>query len=287
VKTMRTLKLRWQSIVLTLAMSACTSTPDKPALVTQSPTLPTSPVAAPSPTPATIGGYLVQASMPRSALLVPAPPTANSAAMALDEETNRSALAMNGTPRWELATHDAVLTFPAMANTFSCALNLPISEEHTPKLIKLLRRTLADAGRATSEAKQLYARTRPFVINGKPTCTPDREPGLRRDGSYPSGHSSIGWALGLVLSEVAPDRTNELVVRGHEFGQSRLVCNVHWQSDVQAGRVVASAVFARLNAEAAFRDDVAAARAEVEAIRAQGLAASGCEAEAQAIKSWK
>jgi acid phosphatase (class A) len=181
-----------------------------------------------------------------------------------------------------------VLTFPDLAKSFACALNLPVSEERTPKLIRLLRRTVVDAGRATGEAKQLYARTRPFVVNGKPTCTPDRESGLRRDGSYPSGHSSIGWALGLVLSEVAPERTDALVARGREFGQSRLVCNVHWQSDVQEGRVVASAVVARLNAEAAFRDDVAAARAELDALRSQALTADGdCAAEAQAIKSWK
>jgi acid phosphatase (class A) len=208
--------------------------------------------------------------------------------MALDEAVNRSALAMHGTSRWDLATNDAVLTFPTLAKTFSCALNLPVNEERTPKTIALLRRTLIDAGRATGDAKRLYTRTRPFVVNGKPTCTPASEAALRRDGSYPSGHSSVGWAFGLVLSQVAPDRTSELVTRGREFGQSRLVCNVHWQSDVQEGRMVATAVVARLNAESTFRDDVAAARAEVDALRSQGLPADGnCEAEAQAIKSWK
>jgi acid phosphatase (class A) len=207
--------------------------------------------------------------------------------MARDEENNRSALALKGTPRWEMATRDAVLTFPAVAQTFSCALNVGVSEERTPKLLALLRRTLVDAGRATGEAKQRYHRDRPFEVNGKPICTPDREEALRRDGSYPSGHSSIGWAFGLVLSEVAPDRANAVLARGRAFGQSRLVCNVHWQSDVEEGQMVAAAVVARLNAEAAFRNDVAEARAEIESLQAHGAVAEGnCETEAQTLKSW-
>jgi acid phosphatase (class A) len=231
--------------------------------------------------------YLSASALPSSVSLVPPPPTAGSAAMARDEEINRSALTMHGTPRWEMAINDSVLSFPTVAQTFSCALNLPISEEQSPKLFALLRRTLVDAGRSTGEAKQRYQRTRPFVVNGKPICTPNIEAGLRRDGSYPSGHSAIGWAFGLVLSEVSPEHTNALAARGRAFGQSRLVCNVHWQSDVLEGQMVASAVVARLNAEAAFRSDVAEARAEMEALRATGVKSEkDCDAEASTLKSW-
>jgi hypothetical protein len=42
-----------------------------------------------------------------------------------------------------------------------------------------------------------------------------------------------------------------------------------------------------LNAETAFRNDVAAARAEVEALRATGATAGkDCDAEARILKSW-
>jgi acid phosphatase (class A) len=250
---------------------------------TQSVKAPETAVAASEP----MRNYLSASALPSSVLLVPPPPVAGSAALARDEEINRSALTMHGTPRWDMATNDSVLSFPTVAQTFSCALNLPISEEKTPKLFTLLRRTLVDAGRSTSEAKQRYQRTRPFVINGKPICTPNIEAGLRRDGSYPSGHAAIGWAFGLVLSEVSPEQTNALVARGRAFGQSRLVCNVHWQSDVLEGQMVASAVVARLNAEATFRNDVAAARNEVEALRATGAKLDkDCETEAQTLKSW-
>ena len=75
-----------------------------------------------------------------------------------------------------------------------------------------------------------------------------------------------------------------VLARGHEYGQSRAVCNVHWHSDVVQGRVVASALYARLHADAEFRADLDAARAEVESLRAEGSPApKGCAAEAQAL----
>lgn len=209
--------------------------------------------------------------------------------MARDEDVSRSALAMHGTARWELATKDAVLAFPQLAETFSCALGAQISDEKTPRLMTLLRKTMVDAGRSTGEAKRKYQRARPFMVNNKPMCTPDRDGPLRADGSYPSGHSAVGWGLALVLSEASPDQANAILARGRAFGQSRIVCNVHWQSDVLEGQMVASAVVARLHAEAAFRSDMDAARAELLALRSQPAQASGqsCDVEAQTLQSWR
>jgi len=71
------------------------------------------------------------------------------------------------------------------AGTFSCALGIPITEKGTPHLYMLLRRTLADAGLSTYTAKNNYQRKRPFMANKEPTCTPDKEAHLMKDGSYP------------------------------------------------------------------------------------------------------
>ena len=40
--------------------------------------------------------------------------------------------------------------------------------------------------------------------------------------------------------------------RGYEMGQSRVICGYHFQSDVDAARLVASAVVARLHANENF-----------------------------------
>jgi hypothetical protein len=104
------------------------------------------------------------------------------------------------------------------------------------------------------------------------------------DGSYPSGHTAIGWAWALILTEIAPDRADAILARGRAFGESRVVCNVHWHSDVVEGRFVGAAAVARLHADPAFRADMEAAKLEVTAVRAKGLKPScDCEAEAGAL----
>lgn len=45
-----------------------------------------------------------------------------------------------------------------------------------------------------------------------------------------------------------PDRQDSILKRGYEMGQSRVICGYHFQSDVDAARLVASAVVARLHA---------------------------------------
>ena len=216
-------------------------------------------------------GYLATGGAPSSLALVPPPPTAGSGAQARDDEASVAGLSLHGGPRWELATQDADLSFPNAAGTFSCAIGTAISEADTPRLYGLLRRSLADLGLSTYPTKTKYQRQRPFMTNGKPICTPAVEAGLRRDGSYPSGHSAIGWGWALIVAEAAPDRAEAVLARGRAFSDSRRVCNVHWQSDVDEGRTMGSAVVAKLHDSVEFRADIAVARAEVAAARARGL----------------
>ena len=242
------------------------------------------PAEVPEIKPGILAGYLDLKELPNSLALIPPPPAEGSAAKALDEEVSRRNLTLRDTPRWELATGDADLMFPRAAGTFSCALGVPITEQDTPHLYMLIRRTLADAGLSTYTAKDKYQRKRPFVVNEEPTCTPDEEDYLRKDGSYPSGHTALGWAWALILSEIAPERTDVILARGRAFGESRVVCNVHWYSDVVQGRFMGAAAVARLHADPAFRAELEAAKVEVAAVRSKGLQPTrDCDIEAEAL----
>jgi len=242
------------------------------------------PAAIPEIRPGILAGYLKSEALPNSLALIPPPPAEGSAALALDEDVSRKSLSLRGTPRWELAIEDANLMFPVAAGTFSCALGIPIREKDTPRLYILLRRTLADAGLSTYTAKNNYQRKRPFMKNNEPTCTPDEEAHLMKDGSYPSGHTAIGWAWALILTEIAPDRADAILARGRAFGESRNVCNVHWHSDVVEGRFMGAAAVARLHADPSFRAEIEAAKAELAAVRAKVLKPTrDCQAEAKAL----
>ena len=242
------------------------------------------PAEVPEIHPGILAGYLPPEALPNSLALIPPPPAEGSAALALDEEVSRKALALRDTPRWELATEDANLKFPDAAGTFSCALGIPITEKGTPHLYMLLRRTLADAGLSTYTAKNNYQRKRAFMVNEKPICTPEDEEGLRKDGSYPSGHTAIGWAWALILTEIAPDRCDAILARGRAFGESRNICNVHWHSDVAEGRFMGAAAVAQLHSDPVFCAELEAAKAEYTAAIAKGLKPTrDCQAEADAL----
>ncbi|HYG05413.1 MAG TPA: phosphatase PAP2 family protein [Stenotrophomonas sp.] len=232
--------------------------------------------------PGVPAGYLGR-DLPDSLALLPPPPAAGSAAFANDQAMHAAAQRFVGTPRYAQAARDADLAFPVASNNFACALGVPINAQATPRLYLLMQRTMVDAGLATYAAKEHYQRTRPFVVHDEHTCLPRDEQALRSDGSYPSGHTSIGWTWALVLTQVAPQRANALLARGRNFGESRLVCNAHWQSDVLQGRAVAAGAFARLQSNPDFLSDVAAARREVEAQRSAGATPSDCDAEAAAL----
>ncbi|MET0540139.1 MAG: phosphatase PAP2 family protein [Variovorax sp.] len=229
-------------------------------------------------------GYLSPAELPDSLALLPPPPAPDSPAYAADTATFRNLTKLQGTPRGAMAVSDANLHFPEVASVFSCALGVQVSEQATPNLSMLLRRTLTDTGLATYKAKDKYVRTRPFVVYKTASCTPKEEAFLAKDGSYPSGHSAVGWGWALVLSEVAPDRADAILQRGRAYSQSRAICGVHWQSDIEAGRLVGSATVARLHANPVFNAQMAAARDEIAKARAAAAPQSAaCATEAATI----
>jgi acid phosphatase (class A) len=159
-----------------------------------------------------------------------------------------------------------------------------VTMQDTPRLYQMLRRTATDAGRSTGAAKDKYMRLRPFMINHVASCSPHAEDILRHNGSYPSGHTAIGWTWALILNEISPDQSEAILARGRAFGDSRLVCNVHWESDVIEGRFLGAATVARLHAEPAFLADLEAAKAELTAARAEQLPPQrDCKFEAEAL----
>ena len=242
---------------------------------------PTNPAELSQGRPGYVIGYLQPAELPDSQALLPPPPAAGSAAFAADEDAYRTTRKLRDTPRWALAARDANLAFPKAAETFSCVLAMPISEEATPHLNMLLRRVRADASRANDKPKDFYKRKRPYVAYGDASCTPHEK---HKDDSYPSGHSSIGWAWALTLAEIAPERADALLARGYAYGQSRVVCGVHWQSDVEAGRVVGASTVSRLHADPVYAAQMAGAKKEIRSARAAGAKSPlDCAAEAQAL----
>lgn len=177
------------------------------------------------------------------------------------------------TPRGEQAYHDAHVNSDGVTQAFSEAFGMKISQETTPELYKLIRNFREDAGDlSTRAAKKGYMRIRPFAFFEESTCRPEDEASLSTNGSYPSGHTAIGWATALVLSEINPARQEEIIRRGYEMGQSRVICGYHWQSDIDAARLVSGAVVATLHTKPAFIEQLAKAKEEFAKLNSEAKA---------------
>ena len=195
---------------------------------------------------------------------LPPPPAEGDAAFENDKAAYLNGFKQKGSERWKQAARDADLSQQNQAAVWSEALGVKISAETTPATWKMLGEMLVvGADYASNRAKQHYMRTRPFVVFKNATCQPADEPELRLNGSYPSGHTTFGTLTALVFSQAKPERAKELMKKGYEFGQSRVICGAHWQSDVDAGRYVGATEYARLATVPEFNQQMEQIKAEL------------------------
>jgi len=212
-------------------------------------------------------GYLPRGTIDMTAILPPAPGK-GSYRYEADRRIFRETRRLQGTPRWALATADVEAGMPAMLRDFSCPIGVALTPRDAPRTAALIKRLYGDLHDAVTVPKNQYRRRRPFLIDKGPICASKEE--LAKSWDYPSGHTTLGWAVGLILAEAVPDRASAILARARAYGESRVVCGAHNASAIEAGRTAGAALVAALHGSPAFRDDVAAARAELAALRAAG-----------------
>jgi len=131
-----------------------------------------------------------------------------------------------------------------------------------PKTAKLLDDVQSDEKSAAGTAKNFFLRTRPFVTDPSlKSCSRDEPP----QSSYPSGHSTMGYSMGVVLASLIPDKAQDILKRAADYARSRLVCGMHYRSDIEAGEVLGTAVAVELLHNPAFKPEYDAAEAELKA----------------------
>ncbi len=209
------------------------------------------------------GSFLPAEEAINSYTLLPPPPEYNSTQFLTDESGFLYGRSLINTDRWKLAKEDADLSDDGIGSQFSSVVGVVISKENTPKLYSLFLKLRKDNDNAADFAKKHYMRVRPFVMFNTQTCEPDDEPFLRKSGSYPSGHSTNGWSMALILSEMVPEKSEQILRKGFDYGQSRVICGAHWQSDVDAGRVLGASVLSKLKSNHEFNKSFNEAKKEI------------------------
>ncbi len=201
--------------------------------------------------------------MPNAVYFLPAPPDTESAAFQYDKAQYQWGKEQRkDSVRCAIAVNDAVWNVDVICQIYSGVLGINISEATTPAIYRMLTVGLITADQVGKMPKNRYMRMRPYVYYDEPTIYPSDEAWLRTNGSYPSGHTILGWSAALLLTELAPDKADTILARGYMYGQSRVIAGFHWQSDVDAGRLCASAAVARLHADKRFMKLMKKARKE-------------------------
>lgn len=110
--------------------------------------------------------------------------------------------------------------------------------------------------------KPYWHRLRPFLLDKTltPVCS-----GHSKSGSYPSGHATVGFLEGLALIEMVPEKRDLILQRAENFAHNRLICGVHYPSDLAAGERFAYAIHALMTANPRFQHDLKAAGREIRA----------------------
>lgn len=120
--------------------------------------------------------------------------------------------------------------------TFSRALGIDMAKT-TPRLNAALKAFLKPVDGIKDQFKERFARPRPFVSHPQLNpCLP-----LEKGASFPSGHSTWYRAASELLADLLPDRRTRLLEVGRHGGNSRVVCAVHYPSDVEAGQRLGAA----------------------------------------------
>ena len=210
--------------------------------------------------------YFTVDEMPNIIKCLPAPPSPESPQFAYDKARYLWGKEQRLDPvRASIARGDAVWGYGALLKQLSGAFGMDINETETPEIWKLMVTSLTTTDQIRVAPKKFYMRQRPFLYYNEHLLTyqaEEDEEELGREGSYPSGHTARGWAAALLLAEINPAKADTIFARAWMYGESRVIVGAHWQSDVDASRVVASIGYSQLHNSPAFRDQMARAKAE-------------------------
>ena len=191
--------------------------------------------------------------------MLPPPPARGSAAESAELASLRKLIAATTPARMEQAKWDDTHEDPSI---FDSAIGGGFEAKKLSATWELLSIIHNDASVTTNIAKKHFARTRPWGVDPTlPNC--DAGKGKQPVGSYPSGHSTLGFSVGYALAKLLPEKAAIILTRAQDYALSRELCGVHFASDTAASHVLATVVAAKLFQLPALQAKIAAARAEL------------------------
>lgn len=116
------------------------------------------------------------------------------------------------------------------------AIRLDLSTGQSEALEAFWKKVIGDITRVHMHYKAKFNRARPRQYS------PQIEQSIAPPGhpAYPSGHSTDAHTLALILSDIWPQRTTELLSIAQQVALNREIGGVHYRSDTAAGFLLAA-----------------------------------------------
>lgn len=191
------------------------------------------------------------------ALVLPLPPAAGSA-QAKAELAELHAIEAVRTPAERAAAMQDGET--KNATIFAAALGPRFVLHMLPETKALMALVRASEKATVDRGKAEFRRPRPYAVDATlASCKRSDDP----LSSYPSGHTSMAYAMGETLARLVPTKAPTIMARAARYGESRIVCEQHYRSDVTAGALLGTLVAERLMGTRVFRSRFDAARNEL------------------------
>jgi acid phosphatase (class A) len=135
------------------------------------------------------------------------------------------------------------------------------TKESLPKFAAFFDRVVETEGAVVDPAKDHWKRPRPHQLSDlvKPAVK------ISSSGSWPSGHATVGTLMGIVLSDMVPEKRAEIMARAAEYAHNRVIGGIHYPSDVEMGKISGSVIAAIIMQHDDFKAEFTEAKAELRA----------------------
>jgi acid phosphatase (class A) len=145
---------------------------------------------------------------------------------------------------------------------------MKVSKKNTPEIYKLAKTAINDALFAAHKGQEHFKRTKPYVYFHEESLKSEGGDDVEdKENSYPSGHSTRGWILALVLGYIAPEHSEALMKCAEQYATYRVIMGRHWKSDVDAGRTLAITIFSKEVITPEYQQQLLKAKAEYKSMR--------------------
>jgi acid phosphatase (class A) len=192
--------------------------------------------------------------------ILPAPPNPASEAQATDMAISLD-WQVRRTPAMEaLAKADSDRSVFRFGVIFGDAF----TRDRLPVTARFFEEVAGDERIVGAAAKTYWNRPRPFVTSNQIHTCVEQPP----TNSYPSNHATTGMLYAQILARMLPEWRLRILARAEEYAQDRVICGVHYTSDIEAGKRAGAIEALAMFPNAAFEREFDEAKAEIRAVLA-------------------